>query len=448
LSVEPVFESAVMQQLLRMIDRVAKHSAAVLLIGETGVGKEVLAQTIHARSPRAKKAIIEINCGALPDHLVESELFGYEKGAFSGADQTKQGLFELANGGTLFLDEIGELDIRLQTKLLRVLDGHPYFRVGGSRKIDVNVRVVAATNRDLKDAVSKGTFRADLFHRIAQFQINVPALRERKEDIRVLADLFLQMHRPAATFTPAAMDALLSYEWPGNVRELKNTILRAATMSDSERIDVVDLDLITPRVMAAAAAAAPSPPSSRPVVSTVAGGSPVKHEPVTRLDDMERSAIMSALQDSDGHQGRAAEQLGISRRTLTRKLKQYRGGLPARAIGVLSKEQQDYFRADLDVECTLTSATASITGRLRNVSATGVAVRDLRLSSRLDETVALEFMLPDGNAVTGQARVAWTQDSEAGLRFVGSTPSSLASWLAAQQESEGWTPLADHVAHA
>jgi transcriptional regulator with PAS, ATPase and Fis domain len=437
-----------MQQLLRMIDRVAKHSAAVLLIGETGAGKEVLAQTIHARSPRAKKPIIEINCGALPDHLVESELFGYEKGAFSGADQTKQGLFELANGGTLFLDEIGELDIRLQTKLLRVLDGHPYYRVGGSRKIDVNVRVVAATNRDLKDAVSKSTFRADLFHRIAQFQINVPALRERKEDIRVLADRFLEMHRPGASFTPAAVDALLSYEWPGNVRELKNTILRAATMTEQERIDVVDLDLITPRAMAVAAAAAPSTTPLRPAVSTVVDRSEAKHEAVTRLEDMERSAIMSALQDSGGHQGRAAELLGISRRTLTRKLKQYRDGLPARAIGVLSKEQQDYFRADLEVECTLTSAAGLINGRLRNVSATGVAVRNLQLLPNVDEILALEFKLPDGDTVTGQARVAWAQDSEAGLRFTGPTPSSLTAWLSVQQESEGWTPLADQVAHA
>jgi hypothetical protein len=295
--------------------------------------------------------------------------------------------------------------------------------------------------------VSKGSFRADLFHRIAQFQINVPALRERKEDIRVLADRFLQQHRPGASFTLAAMDALLSYDWPGNVRELKNTILRAATMSEGERIDLADLELVTPRAMAVAAAAAPSASKPRPAAS-VGGGHEARREPVSRLEDMERSAIMSALQDSGGHQGRAAEQLGISRRTLTRKLKQYRDGLPARAIGVLSKEQQDYFRADLDGECTLTAATGRVSGRLRNVSATGFAVRDLPFLPQVDETLELQFTLPDGHTVTGQARVAWAQDTEAGLRFTGPTPSVLASWLSTQQESEGWTPLTDHLAHA
>jgi DNA-binding NtrC family response regulator len=423
-----------MQQLLRMIDRVAKHNAAVLLVGETGVGKEVIAQTIHARSSRAQKALIDINCGALPDHLVESELFGYEKSAFSGADQMKQGLFELANGGTLFLDEIGELDIRLQSKLLRVLDGQPYFRLGGNRKVDVNVRLVAATNRDLKQEIERGRFRADLFHRIAQFQINVPALRERKEDIRAIADQLLTQQRPGARFTDAALDILITHAWPGNVRELKNVVLRAAVATENDVLDVCDLDLMLPNVMAAAAAASVS--SSLPSNAVT----PNPKENVKRLEDMERTAILSALQDCGGHQGKAAEKLGISRRTLTRKLKEYRDGQESTVIGVLSKEQQDYFRADLETQCLVTCAVGLIAGDLRNVSGTGAALRNLESLPAEKELVTLRFLLPDGGPVEAQCRVAWAENGEAGLQFTGATPPPLAAWLSTQQALEGWTP--------
>lgn len=429
-----------MQQLLRMIDRVAKHNAAVLLVGETGAGKEVITQTIHARSARAQKALIDINCGALPDHLVESELFGYEKSAFSGADQMKQGLFELANGGTLFLDEIGELDIRLQSKLLRVLDGQPYFRLGGNRKVDVNVRLVAATNRDLKQEIERGRFRADLFHRIAQFQINVPPLRERKEDIRAIAHQLLAQQRPGARFTDAAMDILVTHAWPGNVRELKNVVMRAAVASENNVLDVCDLDLMLPNVMAVAAAAS---------VSVSLPGAPVMakaKENVKRLEDMERSAILSALQDCGGHQGKAAEKLGISRRTLTRKLKEYRDARGSHVIGVLSREQQEYFRADLETQCLVTCAVGQIAGDVRNVSGTGVALRNLDSLPVEKELVMLRFILPDGGPVEAQCRVAWAENAEAGLQFTGATPPPLAAWLGMQQALEGWTPVSSRPA--
>jgi len=419
-----------MQQLVRMIDRVAKHNASVLLIGETGAGKEVIAQTIHERSARANKALIDINCGALPDHLVESELFGYEKGAFSGADQMKQGLFELANGGTLFLDEIGELDVRLQVKLLRVLDGHPYFRVGGSRKVDVNVRVIAATNRNLKEAVDQGTFRADLFHRIAQFQINVPPLRERKEDICTIANQLLVKQRPGARFSDAAIDVLISHTWPGNVRELKNVVLRAAMMAERDLIVVEDLDLMLPQPVAVAARAASAGAATATTVAS----------PGKRLDDMERTAIVAALRNSGGHQGKAAEQLGISRRTLTRKLKEYRESLDSQAMGVLSAEQQEYFRADLDVACTIICGAGNISGQVRNVSATGIAVRNLAMLPNCSEEVTVEFSLASGNVVSARSVVAWVENDESGLRFAQETPQLLAEWLAAQQALEGWSP--------
>ena len=421
-----------MQQLLRMIDRVAKHNAAVLLVGETGSGKEVIAQTIHARSNRANKQLIDINCAALPDHLVESELFGYEKSAFSGADQMKQGLFELANGGTLFLDEIGELDIQLQSKLLRVLDGQPYFRLGGNRKVDVNVRLVAATNRDLKQEIERGRFRADLYHRIAQFQIIVPPLRERKEDIPVIAQELLSQQRRGARFTEAALNLLLSHTWPGNVRELKNVVLRASVATESPVVDVCDIDLMLPNAMAAAASASVSFAGYQAV--------PSAKENVKRLEHMERTAILTALKDCGGHQGKTAEKLGISRRTLTRKLKEYRDEFGSTAMGILSREQQEYFRADLDSECAISWDLGDGVGRLRNVSATGVAVHEMTSAPAENDIVSIEFILPDGALVQAQCRVAWSEGTEAGLQFTGATPSPLAAWLTTQQALEGWTP--------
>src|SRR5215467_16086575 len=225
LGVPAVFRSRVMQELMNVVARVARSDAAVLITGETGVGKELISRAIHTHSLRCNKPWVDVNCAALPEHLVESELFGYEKGAFSGADSTKPGLFELADQGTLLLDEVGELDAKVQAKLLRVLDGVPYYRLGGSRKVAVNVRVIAATNRELEDDVKAGKFRSDLFHRLTQLQLRVPPLRERADDILALAEYFLQQTAPGARFADEARHCLLGYQWPGNVRELRNVVL-------------------------------------------------------------------------------------------------------------------------------------------------------------------------------------------------------------------------------
>ena len=229
--------SDVMHRLMSMVERVARQDAAVLVVGETGVGKEMIAQAIHQHSLRCGKSFVDVNCAAFPEHLVESELFGYEKGAFSGAEATKPGLFELADQGTLFLDEVGELDAKVQAKLLRVLDGVPYYRLGGSRKVDVNVRVITATNRDLEAEVHQGKFRRDLFHRLTQFQLRVPPLRERPEDIAPLVKHYVKVfaermgkridHIPAETLAKFE-----SYSWPGNVRELQNLVERAVILSN------------------------------------------------------------------------------------------------------------------------------------------------------------------------------------------------------------------------
>src|SRR5450432_827214 len=210
-----ILASPVMHKFMGLVDRVAGHTETVLVTGETGTGKELVARTIHESSYRYKQALVDINCAALPEHLVESELFGYEKGAFSGADSSKPGLFELADKSTIFLDEIGELQPQIQVKLLRVLDGQPYYRLGGNRKITVDVRVVAATNQDLELAVKEGRFRKDLFHRLGQFQLRVPPLRERSEDIAALARHFLSLKSTDKAFTVDAIVALQAYLWPG-----------------------------------------------------------------------------------------------------------------------------------------------------------------------------------------------------------------------------------------
>jgi transcriptional regulator with GAF, ATPase, and Fis domain len=193
---DAVVSSESMRRLMQMVERVARSTASVLITGETGSGKEFIARALHHFSLRCTKPWIDLNCAALPEHLVESELFGYEKGAFSGADTVKQGLFELANGGTLFLDEIGELEPKVQVKLLRVLDGVPYYRLGGNKKVGVDVRIIAATNQELEAAVKTGKFRSDLYHRLGQVQLRIPPLRERPEDLEAMAEHFLQQHCP------------------------------------------------------------------------------------------------------------------------------------------------------------------------------------------------------------------------------------------------------------
>ncbi len=219
-----------------MVDRVAGHTETVLVVGETGTGKELVARTIHESSYRHKRALVDINCAALPEQLVESELFGFEKGAFSGADSSKPGLFELADKSTIFLDEIGELQPQVQVKLLRVLDGAPYYRLGGHQKITVDVRVVAATNQDLELAVKEGRFRKDLFHRLSQFQLRVPPLRERPEDITELAQYFLSLKASDKTFSSDALAALQAHAWPGNIRELRNLVAKLAMGSPDKAI--------------------------------------------------------------------------------------------------------------------------------------------------------------------------------------------------------------------
>src|SRR4029077_14401086 len=211
LGMTAIIVSEPMQRLMELVQRVARSSATTLVTGESGVGKELVARAVHYHSSRVGKAWVDFNCAALPEQLLESELFGHERGAFSGADTAKPGLFELAHQGTIFLDEVGELDARLQVKLLRVLDGAPYYRLGGVRKVSVDVRVVAATNRDLERAVAQGRFRSDLFHRLSQFTINVPPLRPRLADIEPLARHFLAEHFPGLELASSAMGVLRNY---------------------------------------------------------------------------------------------------------------------------------------------------------------------------------------------------------------------------------------------
>jgi len=302
LGVPAVLESAAIRQVMALVQRVAASSIAVLITGETGSGKEIVARAIHHFSLRCAKPWVDINCGALPDQLMESELFGHEKGAFSGADTAKPGLFEMARGGTLFLDEVGELDARMQVKLLRVLDGAPYYRIGGRQKIAVDVRVVAATNQDLEQHIAAGRFRSDLYHRLNQFRIRVPALRERREDIAPLAEFFLKQHGAQAVLGVDARAALERYSWPGNIRELRNAMAHATVAALSYEIHPRDLPLAD--------------------VAPETGG--LGEDDGMALDGVERTAILQALGRTGGHHQRAADLLGISRRTLSRKLKVYR----------------------------------------------------------------------------------------------------------------------------
>ncbi len=300
LGMPAIIYSEAMHRVMQLVKRVGQTNASVLITGESGAGKELVARAVHQYSLRCTKPWVDVNCGALPEHLVESELFGYEKGAFSGADRAKPGLFELAQTGTLFLDEIAELEPRMQVKLLRVLDGVPYFRLGGVRKVSVDVRVVAATNQDLEQVIKAGRFREDLFHRLSPVQIHVPPLRERREDIAPLAEFFLRQHDPRLRFSAGALEVLSQHHWPGNVREVRNAVIRASIEAKGEEIRPSDLPIAGCK--------------ATPLKSA---GSPAK------LEEMEREAILQVLDQTGWHHTKAAEVLGISRRTLTRKLKIY-----------------------------------------------------------------------------------------------------------------------------
>ena len=300
LGLPAVIVSPAMLRVMELVKRVARTSAAVLIGGETGSGKEIVARAIHHYSLRSARPWVDVNCAALPDQLMESELFGHEKGAFSGADSTKPGLFEMAHTGTLFLDEVGELEPRMQVKLLRVLDGVPYYRLGGQKKVHVDTRILAATNQNLEAAVRAGQFRSDLFHRLNQFEVRVPPLRERREDIVPLAEYFLGQQSKVATFSEDAKRLLRSFAWPGNARELRNVVISALVQASGHVIHAEDLGCRE---------------TARPGTGRATGG--------LRLDGLERDAIFEALQKTAGHHQQAADMLGISRRTLSRKLKLY-----------------------------------------------------------------------------------------------------------------------------
>jgi DNA-binding NtrC family response regulator len=325
---EIVSVSAAMREVIRLVERVAPSDASVLITGESGTGKELIAHAIHRLSTRAEGSFIDINCAAFQESLLESELFGYEAGAFSGAKGRKLGLIELADGGTLFLDEVTELPAQLQAKLLRAIETRTFFRVGGVRKVEVNVRIVAATNRNLESVVSNESFRSDLLYRINGFQIDLAPLRERPEDIEPLARHLLGYvgGTPVPELEPAALDALRAYSWPGNVRQLKNCLERAVILSNNGRITVSELppEVVRPQAPPATFAG----PVSQPGVGVdfTAGGNSFAVNPgssPTSLRDVERQQILSALEQTGWHRGKTAEILGISPSTLYRRLRDY-----------------------------------------------------------------------------------------------------------------------------
>jgi two-component system, NtrC family, response regulator AtoC len=304
--------------------KVAPTEATVLLLGESGTGKEVAARAVHAWSRRSQGPFVAINCAALSESLLESELFGHEKGAFTGAVERRRGRVELAQAGTFFLDEVGELAATLQAKLLRVLQERSFERVGGTQTLRADVRWVAATNRDLPRMVQAGSFREDLYHRLAVFPVQLPPLRERPEDIAPLAEVLLHrvaasLGRPYVRLEPAALAALQAAPWPGNVRELANTLERAAILADDDRI--LPEHLVIPGRMAPSSTPVSSGTTiAAPLPSPVATASP---GPARTLADIERDAIVQALEQCQGNRRRAAEQLGIGVRTLYDKLKRY-----------------------------------------------------------------------------------------------------------------------------
>ncbi len=299
--------SASLQAALKLIDRVAETNATVLLLGETGTGKELSARRVHNHSPRASKPFIAINCAALPETLLESELFGHEAGAFTGATSTKLGRFELADGGTLFLDEIGDVSPSTQIKLLRVLQEREFVRVGGNATITTDVRIIAATNRDLPKAIADGEFREDLYYRLNVFPVQLPPLRERRDDIPLLINYFAEKTaadlgwiRP--TVGQRAMELFCAYRWPGNIREMRNVIERSVLMCDSGEI--------APDVLPREIAGTPE-------------DDPPEEQGVSALEGYEKAMIVKALEENDWNQTRAAQALSISRDNLRYRLRKY-----------------------------------------------------------------------------------------------------------------------------
>jgi transcriptional regulator with PAS, ATPase and Fis domain len=423
-----ILASPVMHRFMRMVDRVAGHTESVLVTGETGTGKELIAHAIHQSSNRRSRPWVDINCAALPENLVESELFGYEKGAFTGADASKPGLFELADKGTLFLDEIGELQLQTQVKLLRVLDGSPFYRLGGHRKITVDVRIIAATNQDLDAAVAAGRFRQDLFHRLGQFQLRVPPLRERPEDIVALAEHFLSLKNPGSAFAPDAVSALLSHSWPGNVRELRNLVARVAVESKHPEIHKSQIT---------------GAMSGNPVAQRQAASMPVGN-----LDSMEEQMIIRALERSGGHRSQAAEQLGISRRTLSRKLKEYNINVncadAANSLAFVSLQQQKFFRARIQLAVALKNQQGEeVCVQGVNLSTGGMGVDGLKEPMKFTGLLDVSFPLPESEVIfRAKARIVWFGgEGRVGLRFAVIDPAlfeQLQHWTNNKMKNEGW----------
>ncbi len=312
---EIIGESAAIRRLREKLALVAPTNAAVLITGDNGTGKEVVARALHAFSRRAYQPLVEVNCAAIPEDLIESELFGHEKGAFTGASSQYRGKFDLAHEGTLFLDEIGDMSLKTQAKILRILEEQRFERVGGGRPIQVDVRVLAATNKNLEEEIANGRFREDLYHRINVIPLNVPPLKERREDIPLLAAHFLkelsqENGAPAKTFTPAALEALAAMPWPGNVRELKNFVFRLAILSPFDLVDLGDLPL---------AASGTEPAADYDVID------PFLQVPSFREARalFEKQFLRRKLSECQGNVSLLAEKIGLERSHLYRKLKAY-----------------------------------------------------------------------------------------------------------------------------
>jgi len=295
-----------MRRVFEKIEMVADTNSTVLIIGESGTGKELVARAVHTKSPRRRKPFLPVNCAAIPETLIESELFGHEKGAFTGASARREGLFEAARGGTLFIDEIGEMQIGLQSKLLRAIENKKIMRVGSTHEVDVDIRLIAATNRDLEKRVAQGEFREDLYYRLKVVVLRLPPLRERRDDIPLLIRYFIDQlaqenNRPVKDVSHEALMALQAYDWPGNVRELRNTLESVIVLSLKNQIGLDDLP--------------PHISGAKPVQSVI--------QPGMTMEEIEKEAIRRTLQQHGGHRGRTAENLGISVRTLHRKIKDY-----------------------------------------------------------------------------------------------------------------------------
>ena len=317
-----VGNSPPMQQIFKIVEQVAPSRASVLITGESGTGKELVAQAIHENSTRASGPFIKLHCAALAETLLESELFGHERGAFTGAVSRRDGRFQLAHGGTLFLDEIGEISPALQVKLLRFLQEHEFERVGGSQTIKVDVRIIAATNRNLIEEVRQGRFREDLYYRLNVVALNMPALRARPSDIPLLANHFLQRYakenaKEIRGFTPGAAELLTAHQWAGNVRELENAVERAVVMATTPYIDIEQLP----------ATVTPAPESKLPLI------------PGSSLEDIERYAILETLESTAGSTSKAAEILGISVRKIQYKLHEYNAAPKSKVKAVSGRER-------------------------------------------------------------------------------------------------------------